>query len=365
MKVKHGAGLSALQKKIGGMCGKVIRGIPQLARLSVPYNISGKAATASQIFYKNRYAAKVQEWRAATPAQRAAWDLQGEPLNISGFNYLMMVSEMNQTDINPDETEATTLDNPIVSLQGNMNRIRHWIIALSGEAWGTVTTSTAALAAKFHATTGHKHTGTAGDGPVLTIPFSASPENSMLQAIESVFVGIISSFGLAWSDLGQRGAETYVRSLAYLGNGIAVAGTIPNGKIFRSVNYGATWSDLGQQGTETQVRSLAYLGNGIVVAGTYPTGKIFRSTNYGLTWTDLGRQGAETYVFSLAYLGNGIAVAGTYPNGKIFRSVNYGATWSDLGQPGAETGVYSLADLGNGIAVAGTYPNGKIGRAHV
>ena len=68
------------------------------------------------------------------------------------------------------------------------------------------------------------------------------------------------------------------------------------------------------------MRSLAYLGNGIAVAGTYPNGKIFRSVNYGATWSDLGQQGAETYVLSLAYLGNGIAVAGTLPNGKIFRT---------------------------------------------
>ena len=278
MKVKLGAGLSVLQKKIGGVCGKVIRGVPQLARLSVPYDVSGQGPTASQILYKNRYAAKVQEWRAATPAQRAAWDLLGEPLNISGFNYLMMVTMINQTDVNPDMIEAVTLDNPIVSLQGNMNRMRHWIVALSGEAWGTVTVSTSALAAKFHAVTGHKHTGAAGDGPILAESFTPSTETAMRQAIESVFVGVISSFGLAWSDLGQQGAETQVWSMAYLGNGIAVAGTITNGKIFRSVNYGATWSDLGQLGAETQVRSLAYLGNGIAVAGTYPNGKIFRTT---------------------------------------------------------------------------------------
>ena len=234
MKAKLSAGLSALQGKVGAYCGKVINGRQQIGRLSVPYGKSGEAPSAAQVSVQERYAQKVEEWRTATLVQRAAWDLAAEPLNISGFNFMMMVSEMNQTDINPDETEATTLDNPIVSLQGNMNRIRHWIIALSGEAWGTVTTSTAALAAKFHATTGHKHTGAAGDGPVLTIPFSASPETSMLQAIESVFVGIVSSFGLKWTDLGQQGAETYVLSLAYLGNGIAMAGTYPNGKIFRT-----------------------------------------------------------------------------------------------------------------------------------
>jgi hypothetical protein len=83
---------------------------------------------------------------------------------------------------------------------------------------------------------------------------------------------------------------------------------------------GKKFEDLGQQGAETHISSLADLGNGIALAGTRPSGKIFRSTDYGLTWVDLGQQGAETYILSLADLGNGIALAGTGLNGKIFRS---------------------------------------------
>jgi len=88
---------------------------------------------------------------------------------------------------------------------------------------------------------------------------------------------------------------------------------------FRDV-AGKKFEDLGQQGAEERILSLAYLVNGIALAGTYPNGKIFRSTDYGLTWTDLGQQGAETHIYSLAYLENGIALAGTRPGGKIFRS---------------------------------------------
>lgn len=170
VKAKLGAGLSALQGKIGNVCGKIIDGRQQISRLSIPYGISGEEPTAEQLSVRAIYAQKVQEWRTASDEDRLAWDLLGEPLGISGFNFLMMVSMIDQTGVNPDGTEATTLDSPIVSLKGNMNRIRHWIVALSGEAWGTVTTSTAALAAKFHETTGHKHTGMAGDAPVL--PYS-------------------------------------------------------------------------------------------------------------------------------------------------------------------------------------------------
>ena len=126
--------------------------------------------------------------------------------------------------------------------------------------------------------------------------------------------------GYNWSDLGQQFSQDRIYSLAYLGNGICLAGTYPDGKILRSTDYGATWSDLGQQFSQTQIRSLAYLGNGICLAGTYPDGKILRSIDYGATWSDLGQQFSQTYILSLAYLGNGICLAGTIPDGKILRS---------------------------------------------
>ena len=89
---------------------------------------------------------------------------------------------------------------------------------------------------------------------------------------------------------------------------------------------GATFRDLGQLGAESRILSLVSLGGGIALGGTNPNGKIFRSTDYGLTATDLGQQGAETNIESLADLGGGIALAGTGPGGKIFRSTDYGAT---------------------------------------
>ncbi len=51
--------------------------------------------------------------------------------------------------------------------------------------------------------------------------------------------------------------------------------------LLAAVGDSITWTDLGQQGAETYIYSLAYLGNGIVLAGTDPNGKIFRSTMYG------------------------------------------------------------------------------------
>ena len=218
-------------------------------------------------------------------------------------------------------------------------------------------------------------------------------------------IGLHESYGLSWTDLGQLGGQIQVRSFAYLGNGIVLAGTgtATSGKIFRSTDYGATWSDLGQLGSEASVYSLAYLGNGIALAGTYSGGKIFRSTDYGATWSDLGSiDGAFDVVYTLAYLGNGIVLAGTgackvfrstdygvswslierlesdgnelyvvcsgygitlagTTSGKIFRSTDYGATWSDLVTIG--TTVYSFSYLCYGIVLAGTGSGGKIFRS--
>ncbi len=113
--------------------------------------------------------------------------------------------------------------------------------------------------------------------------------------------------GLVWNDLGQLSSETRIHSLVYLGNGIVLAGSSLNGKIFRSTDYGENWTDLGQQASETYIRSTSSCKCGVALAGTYPNAKIFRSIDYGATWTDLGQQDSETYVLSLAYLENGIA----------------------------------------------------------
>jgi photosystem II stability/assembly factor-like uncharacterized protein len=157
-----------------------------------------------------------------------------------------------------------------------------------------------------------------------------------------------------WTDLGQQASQTGIESLAAVENGICLAGTITGGRILRSEDYGETWTDLGQRGAETGVYSLLYLGNGICLAGTYPNGRIYRSTNYGENWNFIGQLGSESYVYSLLYLGNGICLAGTGTGGKIFRSTDYGLTWEDLGQLGSAARVYSLVYLREGLCLAGT-----------
>jgi len=72
-----------------------------------------------------------------------------------------------QGSISPDATEAQTWDGSIDALINNLNRIRNQIVAITGEAWGTVSHTVAAIWGKFNATTGHKHTGAADDAPLI------------------------------------------------------------------------------------------------------------------------------------------------------------------------------------------------------
>jgi hypothetical protein len=79
----------------------------------------------------------------------------------------LTVSSFDQANINPDTNEVQTWDATLTTLVNNLNRIRWSIVSITGEAWGTVSHSIASIWAKFHATTGHAHTGATADGPIL------------------------------------------------------------------------------------------------------------------------------------------------------------------------------------------------------
>ena len=94
---------------------------------------------------------------------------------FDGSNWVKLASgigTVTQEKVDPDATEATTWDSPISHLKSNLNRIRNQIITITGEAWGTVSHSIATVWAKFHETTGHKHTGAAGDAPALDAAYT-------------------------------------------------------------------------------------------------------------------------------------------------------------------------------------------------
>jgi photosystem II stability/assembly factor-like uncharacterized protein len=111
----------------------------------------------------------------------------------------------------------------------------------------------------------------------------------------------------------------FLKPSAYLGNGIALAGTTSGGRIIRSNDFGLTWTDLGSISGATGIECIAYLGNGIAIFGT-DNNHIWRSTDFGLTWTDLGvilTSAAQGN--SATYLNNGIILISD-ANGHIFRS---------------------------------------------
>ena len=85
----------------------------------------------------------------------------------SAWGKLIAFLSVSQDDVGKDDTEAQEWTDPLVSLKSNLNRIRHQIVTITGEAWGTVSHTIASIWAKFHATTGHKHTGAANDSPKL------------------------------------------------------------------------------------------------------------------------------------------------------------------------------------------------------
>jgi len=93
----------------------------------------------------------------------------GTPIQVAvNVGGQLVMADLSQANILKDESELQAWDSPIANLLSNMNRIRKQIIDITGEAWGTVSHSIAAVWAKFHASTGHKHTGAADDAPKIT-----------------------------------------------------------------------------------------------------------------------------------------------------------------------------------------------------
>lgn len=168
-------------------------------------------------------------------------------------------------------------------------------------------------------------------------------------------VGSLSPEYLYPEDLGKNWSagvivgSSGIKSLAYAGNGIVIAGD-EYGNIYRSTDYGVTWSN--GSSVNSEVDSVLYVGNGIVLVsdGQY---HINRSTDYGITWNNNVTAGSV-----MMYAGNGIILASNDFNSKIYRSTDYGVTWNDGIAVG--TIITSMVYVGNGIVLAGDGNNGKI-----
>jgi hypothetical protein len=182
MKATLSAGLSALQGKLGGLCGKVIRGRQQVGRLSIPYGLSGKTPSVDQDFIKNQYALTVRDWRYASAAQQATWDLLGEPEHLSGFDWLVR----QQCSMPPDRGLTWTLAQRLGS--------EIYVFSLANLGGGIC------LAGTY-------------------------PTGQVWRSLDN---------GLTWTLAQRLGTETYVRSLANLGGGVCIAGTYSLGQVWRS-----------------------------------------------------------------------------------------------------------------------------------
>lgn len=88
---------------------------------------------------------------------------------LSVFSKSAAITTTTQDAITVDNTEAQTYDTPPASLLGNLNRMRNRLNAIVGETnWYDAPGATIkAIWAKFHATTGHKHSGAANDAPLV------------------------------------------------------------------------------------------------------------------------------------------------------------------------------------------------------
>lgn len=165
--------------------------------------------------------------------------------------------------------------------------------------------------------------------------------------------------GYTWSVLNNFSDCIEVRSLAYLGGGVVIAGTTIASKIYRSTDYGQTWSlTTTFNGTIDHVWHLLNLGSGVVLAavgsGDVGDAQIWRSIDDGLTWDLLSRLGETTesrVSANIVNLGNGILLTGTAIDGKIFRSENSGINWTEVYTTLCPR-VESLYNMGNGVVLA-------------
>jgi photosystem II stability/assembly factor-like uncharacterized protein len=153
-----------------------------------------------------------------------------------------------------------------------------------------------------------------------------------------------------------------IDALAYLGNGVVMAGTRkPDkpGHIHKSTDYGRTWTLVGDITGEDFITCLAAGEGGEAYLLTGRNAHVWRSTDYGDTWTDMGEvSNAYNGHFANAY-GLHVTSAGTVlvadagkAGGRIHRSEDRGETWQSIG-PLDERALYRFMTVGDGIVVNG------------
>lgn len=169
--------------------------------------------------------------------------------------------------------------------------------------------------------------------------------------------------GISWAAIPLTG-EMHVFDLLHVGNGVVLASTGERGNMYRSSDYGVSWSLVQslRVGSWTNLNGMVHLGSDLLV-GTTPAGTVYRSSDDGVSWSLGPRLGTQLQVLVLALSGNTL-IAGTQPSSRIYRSTDDGLTWTLVQSlnPSA-TGVISLLPLGGGIVLAGTSTTGEVYRS--
>lgn len=187
------------------------------------------------------------------------------------------------------------------------------------------------------------------DAQVVTNKNLSSPSNLLppisLSDLSDVVLTPIISAGYTFSPLTKvftlPAGETSAGRIVYCGVGKFVCATEGTAKVFTSSDNGATWTSQGRIGgttTETSIYGLIHLGSGVVLAGTYPNGKLYRNTAFGVgTWTeitagytDAGKSDLRGFASNTD--GSVVLMGNTNPSaagqsGKIWASTNQGVTW--------------------------------------
>ncbi len=152
-----------------------------------------------------------------------------------------------------------------------------------------------------------------------------------------------------------------VDAIAYLGNGVVVAGTRRSrpGFIHKSKDYGATWRSVGDITSGEDITCLAAGKNGVGYLLTGSKTHVWKTADYGETWTDLGRiSNASNRRFANAYgllvtnKGTVLMADAHSKGGHIHRSADGGKSWQDRGQISTRA-LYRLNRVSDGIIANG------------
>ena len=142
-------------------------------------------------------------------------------------------------------------------------------------------------------------------------------------------------YGDTWTNTAELAGAVHVFDLLPASDGRIYAATkgevgTTDGHVFYTANLGGSWIPTADLGVDVEsVFCLLELSGGGLLAGSGPNGDVYRSDDGGLSWTPMGDLGGAESVNVLLEASDGMLYAGTSPNGDVFRSADGGYTWVD------------------------------------